>query len=489
MRRRLQALVTRGAVPLLLLLGGASGAVYYLRLTRRMALADYIQQPLLDMPKILGATPDEVWGYLLTVLGLFGLYYLGYRIVLLRTSRAIVVVVVLLALVFGLLLLPLYPVTATDIFNYIFFGRVWAFQGQNPYVLSPSLRPADPIYPYTAYDDEPTVYGALFTHLSALLAWLAGPSLSTAVLVFKGAMLACHALALALVYWVLRRTRPALAAAGLYLLAWNPLVLFNTAGDGHNDIVMLVLILLALAFASRNRWVLACAAIVLSASVKYVSLLLVPVFVVATLRRLGWRRWPVVARGLALGVGLAVLLHAPFYAGPDTVLGALPQQGGRFTVSFALLVRNALDGAGLPVDSSLTARGVAYGLFALLYLRELVRLRPGFDGLVYACYQALFVFLLLGNTWFQPWYVTWLVGPAALLVGTPVATRTIAFTLGAMLVHLVTGFGWRMNWLDSSEPLLQLAAVALVFTPPLLVALFEAWRAWRLRRLVLPAPN
>ena len=482
MLRRLHALVTRWAAPLLLLLGGLSAAVYHLRLTSRMALADYINQPLVDMPKIVGATPDEAWAYLGTMLSLFGLYYLGYRVVLTRASRTIVVIVVLLALVFALLLLTMYPVTATDIFNYIFFGRVWAFQGQNPYVVTPSRWPEDPIYPYTAYEDEPTVYGALFTHLSALLAWLAGPSLYASLLVFKGAMLAFDAMALVLVYVILRRTRPALAAAGLYLLAWNPLVLFNTAGDGHNDIVMLVLILLALAFASRSRWALACAAIVLSASVKYVSLLLVPVFVVAALRSLGWRRWPVVARGLALGLSLTVLLHAPFYAGLNTILGALPQQGGRFTVSFALLVRNALEGSSLPVDAALTARWIAYGLFALLYLRELRRLQPSFDGLVYACYQALFVFLLIGNTWFQPWYVIWLVGLAALQVGAPVAARTVAFTLGAMLVHLVTGFGWRMNWLDSSEPLLQLAAVALVFTPPLLVALFEAWRAWRLRR-------
>lgn len=80
---------------------------------------------------------------------------------------------------------------------------------------------------------------------------------------------------------------------------------------------------------------------------------------------------------------------------------------------------------------------------------------------------------MFGGLWFQPWYVTWLVGIGALLVGTPVANRMIVFTFTAMLVHVVTGFGWRIGWFDYYKPYLRLAAVTLVFAAPLIAWLAE----------------
>ncbi|MCW5849787.1 MAG: hypothetical protein KIT87_06865 [Anaerolineae bacterium] len=472
----------------LLSLGLITAAVYLLRLAVPMALRSLINQPLIDLPLALGENVIGAWYYLDTVLLLFGLYYWGYRVV--RHDAPLAywrtrqddgaldygLVIALLPVVFAVALLLMFPVTAGDLFVYIFFGRIWAFQGLNPYITSPEMVPSDITFNYTVFREAATVYGALFTHLSALLARLAGDSLIQNVLLFKGAMVLFYGLTALCVYLILKRTRPELAWVGVYLVWWNPLVQFNTAGDGHNDITMLAVVMLALLLAQRGQWSLACAALVLSMSMKWVSLILVPVFVVAALRAWGWRRAPEIFGGLAVGFGLAALLHAPFYAGLGTVLGSVPYIGAAFTTSIATVVRDVLLRVTDQSSAETWARLTAYIVFGLLYLRELTRIREGFDALVYACFQAFFLYLLIGTLWFQPWYVIWLVGIGALLVGTPVAERTILLTFTAMLIHLVTGFGWRLGWF-SNLSLLHLTAVAVVFAVPLILWLSERWPA------------
>ena len=475
---------TASGVRRLLGVGVLTAAVYLLRLALPMALSRLISQPLIDLPLALGENTVGAWYYLDTVLLLFGLYYWGYRIVGRETPLAFWrprsaeggldygPVIALLPVVFAVALLLMFPVTAGDLFVYIFFGRIWAFQGLNPYTTAPEMVPSELTFHYTVFREAATVYGALFTHLSALLARLAGDSLLLNVLLFKGTMILFYALTALCVYLILKRTRPELAWVGVYLVWWNPLVQFNTAGDGHNDITMLAVVMLALLLAQRGRWSLACAALVLSMSMKWASLILVPIFVIGALRAWGWRRWPEIVGGLAVGFGLAALLHAPFYAGPSTVLGSVPYIGGAFTTSIATVLRDVLLRVTDPSSAETGARLTAYAVFGLLYLRELTRIRADFDSLVYACFQAFFLYLLVGTLWFQPWYVVWLVGIGALLVGTPVAERTILLTFTAMLIHLVTGFGWRLGWFGNLS-LLHLTAVAVVFAAPLVLWLSE----------------
>ena len=463
-------------------IGLVMAGVYLLRLTLPMSLWDYIDQPLADLPQIIGVNPVGAWYWFDTVTLLFGLYVWGYVLVLrwarqnedglASDGRWPGLVIAGLGALFSLILLGMFPVTAGDVFSYLFYGRVWVFEGLNPFTTAPNMFTSELTYPYTVFRNSPTVYGAGFTHLSAVLARLAGDNLLAGALWFKVTLILGYALTALAVYQTLRRTRPALALAGVYLIAWSPLVQFNTAGDAHNDILMAGLIVLALLLVQRGHWTWAGLALVLSVSMKWVSLILLPMFVLAGLRALGWRRWPVIASGLLIGFGVAVIFQAPFYAGPRSVLGSIPLLSDEFTSSFATVLRDVLTRRGVD-DPGRIARWTMYAAFGALYLRELVRVRGDFDSLVYGAYQALFLYLVFGTQWFQPWYVTWLVGVGALLVGTPVANRTIVFSVSAMLVHVVTGFGWRMEWFGNERPLIQLAAVCVAIAPPVIVWLSE----------------
>ncbi len=452
---------------LLAALGVASVVVYIRCLTIPMSLTRYVNQPLLDVQKILGETPSGLWFFAVTLVILFLLYYLGYMLVLDLSGRWLPWLVLLPPAVSSAALTLMYPATAADLFQYIWLGRIWAFDGQNPFVVTPNMRPDELLYPYTIFRNFPTVYGPGFIHLSGLLARLSGDDILTNVIVFKLAMILSYVGCLALVYLILRRTQPTLAWAGVYVLAWNPLVIINTAGDGHNDISMILLVLLAIYLAQRNSWAGAATVLVLSASIKWLSLALAPVFLIVALRMMGRRAWVQVGSGLAMGTGLALMLQAPFFAGPSSLVGGIPNIGSQFTASLATVLRDELS-PFLGIDhAAQTARLAAYGLFAAFYLWRLWCLHGTFESLVYESYQVFFFYLVIAAVWFQPWYVVWLVPLGALLVSSFVVERTVIFSFTAMLIHVTLGFGWRLAWFGGNVPTLQMLTALLIMLPPL----------------------
>src|SRR5260370_4467742 len=133
---------------------------------------------------------------------------------------------------------------------------------------------------------------------------------------------------LALVWWLLGRlmaARPRARLAAFVMFAWNPLMLFDTAGNAHNDALMGTLLLLGvvpLVAAARQpknvNWLIASFVVGLSALIKYTTGLVALFLVVPWARPLP--SWP--ARiawigGLgALVAGVTLGLYIPRFDSP-----------------------------------------------------------------------------------------------------------------------------------------------------------------------------
>src|SRR5205814_4992873 len=126
--------------------------------------------------------------------------------------------------------------------------------------------------------------------LSALVFWLAGADLFRNLLAFKLlagiSLLACASLA----YVVVRRVRPRDALGAFALVAWNPLLLTEMAMNGHNDVLMTALVLVALWRFQTRQYVSSVLILVVAALVKAPAAMLLPVLVAASLRALTARR-------------------------------------------------------------------------------------------------------------------------------------------------------------------------------------------------------
>jgi hypothetical protein len=452
----------------------------------------------LDLAKINGSTLDSANMWALTWIVLFAAVYLAYRRAPARPTRVYWVVLGLLALVFCGTLLFMFPVGAADLFDQIFRGRILGHYGANPFFATPDSFADDPLRPWVgSWANTASPYGPAWEVPAAAMSLLAGDDLWANLLAFKGLVIGAYIVAALCLWGTLRRLRPDWAARGLLLFAWNPLILFETAGNGHNDMVMIAWMLAAMYLLARGgRWALfAPAALMGAALVKFVpGLLMLPLLAVlwydagplpTTIRR----RLGRVSIGAVLAGGLAVAAYAPFWHGTGTI-GALAR-GSLFTASIPKVVVDFLAEQIISTNRGLSlllatqqaegwvrsaAAGLAVGWVLVQTLRIIWAAQDAPDRLTLltvgyrAMYEILFVTLLFATLWFQPWYLQWLIALAPLTFSAGIIGRTLLFTLGGLANYFVWDFLWL--WNRATFRSIQITAAAVITLPALLYTLY-----------------
>jgi len=153
-----------------------------------------------------------------------------------------------LVLVFGLLfaftLIWLYPTSANDLFRYVVRGRVWAVYGQSPLATPPDAFPDDP---YTSFAGEfahlASVYGPLWEVVVQVPLQLGATSMVAGTVGVKLMVLLAYLACAVLLGWVAIPEKSS-ALMALTFFAWNPLILMQGLGNGHNDMVFMALMVL-----------------------------------------------------------------------------------------------------------------------------------------------------------------------------------------------------------------------------------------------------
>jgi 4-amino-4-deoxy-L-arabinose transferase-like glycosyltransferase len=237
-----------------------------------------------------------------------------------------------------------------------------------------------------------------------------------------------------LVYRIVQQHSQAWAIVGTVAFAWSPLTLLESVQNGHNDIVMVLFLLMAvwtLGQTSRRlpcgvARLLSCLFLALSVLVKFVTIIAVPFFLIGMVKdQKGWLR----RLGLMLGYGavVAVLVACgllPLW--PGWRIWAVVQAGGKAGRSLlALLVFGLEDSLGVNPAFDLSLK-VVLGLFGLIYLCCLgwFLIRFGQASLPVptnllpslVSFFVLFWYVLLAAPVFHAWYLLWFLPLASLLL-------------------------------------------------------------------------
>jgi hypothetical protein len=366
-------------------------------------------------PDHAGGDTGWSWLYLGALAGAFCLYLAG--LALTRSPAARLAPVLAVAVLIQVAPLAGPVLLSTDAYTYWAYGRIGAVHGESPYDVPPSAFPDDPAYAVMGEDwrDTTSVYGPGFTLVSEGHAAVAGDSPGLAAWLYRGAATICM---LGLVGLAARLgSRPALAAA---FVGWNPLLAVHFAGGGHNDALMMLLVLGALALSAARRPNLAGAAWAGAIALKWVP----AVFLV--LRALEARATGRPVRHLGFGLAAGVLLALALWRYGLGWIGAVVPLAENATKQAVYSIPHRFsDLTGLP-------EGAAAGLFAALFALAFVWLaRAAWLGRARLALAA--GLLLVCTPWLVPWYAVWAVPLAA--IEEDRTARILALGLSAYLLR------------------------------------------------------
>jgi hypothetical protein len=359
------------------------------------------------------------------------------------------------ALLFGITLLFQPKLFSDDVFTYIFSGRILTVYGADPLNTAPSHYLSDPYLVWVLSGrNAPNIYGPLWICIAAFLAGISNVPMFS-LLLFKGFALLTHLINCVLVWGIVGEIAPSRRVLGTLLYAWNPLIVIELAGGGHNEGFLLVLLLLATwlyirSVRSDRRWLFLIVLLVfgLAISTNLLALLLAPLYLWFDMRKESS-----IARAvrkfctcLLLMAVPEVLILLPFLRGASTFFAItsavdiehfVHSPVGTLVIPIRVFFQLVATIGHFPAilepiaAADVAVRASALFIFVLIYANLFGKVRhapgsaalsyqkrrmevidtemrlPAFDVLFYSCGIAVFWYLILVSGWFWPWYLLW----------------------------------------------------------------------------------
>ncbi|MGB7876412.1 MAG: hypothetical protein WBL25_18675 [Anaerolineales bacterium] len=400
-----------------------------------------------------------------------------------------------------------------DIFDYLFRGRMMTEYQANPLVDVPEdFKLATPYSRYLAWRKYVDTYGPVWEASSAAVAssvhqvtdWLGWwvenypncPNSRESCRLLIAYITGYRLLAISLtglsgwlIYSMVRRSQASLAPLALAAWLLSPMTLIATAVGGHNDAVMLVLVLLSWWLLQRQRPFLAMLALIVAAHVKLTALIWLPACALWIVWRWGWARaLKIGLASITSGLALSWLLYAPF-GGWQTLPRMLNERSEFFANSvWRILYHQLIYGWGWSSESaqqlSTGLPNWLFGMVALIIPLWLFNFRPKrwrttsaitpaeADRLLWLVLTAISMsYLLIGSFWFQHWYVLWVLAPAVLLPDSRFTRSILPWLVFSALSSNAAMSFLLVTALENAPRIVNYIAVVVIIWGPLLIAL------------------
>jgi hypothetical protein len=448
-------LETLGAV---LLWGGVMAAMY-VAFVRLFPLVPYIynQGRMLDMELILRDQDHRlIWVY---ILGLLLTFFAFWRVVRAlhifskefpEKSKDLRKPVLILGFLCGVILLGMFPITALDVAVYVINARNWVLYGGNPLTVPPSTYTFDPYVQLAGeYVSKSSPYGPMWELLGRIPVQMGITRMDTGIVAMKVISLLAFAGMAILIGWYARQQDEGKGVSGVTAMAFfalNPLVLLEAIGNGHNDMTMVVFVMLGLILWQRGKWAWGTLALTLAALVKLPALILLPLFGLSVLMDA-----PTGKERLKRALGIAAIFLSVFLLSyrlmgpfPDVFAGIIQSFDRKsFSPAYATyVIVNALAPAVSPyiLPNTRNVFLLIYAFTAIAQLRrKLTLLEAGF--------LSYFALVYLANA-FRLWYPLWFIPFAILSLNSRTYWRTFIFSLTVELSIISYYILWRWHWDD-----------------------------------------
>ena len=391
------------------------------------------------------------------------------------------------AILLHLIVLLAPPAMSQDFYQYLFYGRIQAAHGANPYLDLPSRFWLDPWFAWTRWHDQTSVYGPLWMLITLGVAKTAGKSLTVAFVQLKLVILA---LDLAVMWLIVRGAKlmtpterqdgdgdglalrnggsdwQSAAGFGLLAFAWNPMVIVSIPLSGAADIVLAAAFVGAVVARRARRPGLATVLLALASLVKVYAVAALALHLLLLARERDWRT---AFRHAAGSAGLAAIAYAPYWAGWRTFNG-LVQAAGYTNHSLIGALQDLLMPA-LRLVGLNNPEGVAgFALRVLVVLPILVGVgvwamrRVKDERTLWTSVLVVLVAYLFLTPWFMYWYIIGALALVAVLPRNRLTDPILTFSGTSMIAT------WWFPFIEEVPAALQrLMQAALRYIPPVWV--------------------
>lgn len=348
-----------------------------------------------------------IYAYL--IIGMIVTYYLmiKHKDKIFKNDKQIFKYICIIALIFAIVI----PFMSSDVFYYLGTGRLYSEYEKNPYYTTMSE--------YAAQNEEDTVlkqgrinvwagttvvYGPVWTLICGGVAKLSLGNVNFGLLIFKLINVLVHLLNCYFIYKIWNKKSFTL------IYGLNPFVLIEGISNVHNDMFVLLFILIATYMLLKKKNIVGTIIFLsLATAIKYFAILLLPIFILYHYRdKKVHQRMLVGGACILLFISLILIYYLPFIKDIGIFQG-LQLQRGKFAKSIYTIVKvffPTTKGIATKINKILTIAFIAIYLIKCIRLLFKKKISLEQEMREHTVYLMAFIFLLITN--FQPWYLIWI---------------------------------------------------------------------------------
>ena len=349
----------------------------------------------------------------LTILTILYIVLIKNRKKVFKNTKRMFIFIAIIAVIF----VAVIPFTCSDVFYYLGIGRINSEYGQNPYYTTiKDFVDAGDNSQYLVQDsvlaqgyindwaDSTVVYGPIWTLICNIVARLSFGNIDIGLLVFKLINVIVHIFNSYLIYKITNKKIFAL------IYGLNPFVLIEGIACVHNDMFVVLFILLTLYFLlKRKNLIVSLVFLALATTIKYFPILLLPFIIIYYFRKeKPLKRF---VKCIQYGLIFAVFMLIPYllYIRDIEVFAGIFTQQEKLAKSIYIIVTEYFGSIPNVVNQ---LKKLLLGAFVIIYVAVCIVLinkkEISFRSQMkkYEYFLVAFLFLLITN--FQPWYILWL---------------------------------------------------------------------------------
>ncbi len=385
--------------------------IYFIQKKTVLQFEPYFQ--FLYDAQVSRATQTILYIVILAILAVAYFAIVKRRKEIFKNIKEVFIFIAIISLIFVAVL----PFTSSDIFYYLSVGRIDSKYHQNPYYTTikefveqgenSKYLQTDKVLEqgYNNYwADTTVVYGPVWQLVCKLVAGVSFGNIDFALLIFKLLNVFVHLCNCYLIYKISHKKIFTL------LYGLNPLVLIEGIACVHNDIFVVLFMLLALYFLTQKKNLVSTVVfLAISTAIKYFAIILLPFVIIYYFKEeKPLKRFE---KCIQYGLIFLIVFAIPyiFFVRDAQVLSGLFVQQEKLAKSFYIILNEYFKG---PDISATTVNHILLGAFTIIYFftcivllnKKEIFLRNEMKKANY--FVMAFLFLLITN--FQPWYVIWL---------------------------------------------------------------------------------